>query len=67
MGFGHSSIRQAFQFAKLTGVKHLAPFHHDPAHSDDQLDRMFEEAIAEMQPSFSVTPSRERLSLDAVC
>jgi len=67
VGFGHSSLKQAFQFAQLTQVKHFVPFHYDPTHDDEQLDRMFEEARAEVQPSYVVTPSREGLSLDVVC
>ena len=59
VGFGHSSISQALQFAALAGVKQLAPFHHDPAHSDEDLDRLMAEAIAEAQPAFQVTPAME--------
>jgi phosphoribosyl 1,2-cyclic phosphodiesterase len=59
IGFGHSSIKHAFQFAHLSSVKHFAPFHHDPTHNDDTLDRMFEQTVGEMQPSYKVTPSRE--------
>jgi phosphoribosyl 1,2-cyclic phosphodiesterase len=67
VGFGHSSIRQAFQFAQLTGVKHFVPFHHDPAHSDEALDRMFAEVMADLRPAFTVTPSREGISLEVKC
>ena len=64
VGFGHSSIRHAFQFAELSSVKHFAPFHHDPNHNDDTLDRMFAQTIREMQPSYRVTPSREGLAIE---
>ncbi|HEU0293894.1 MAG TPA: MBL fold metallo-hydrolase [Anaerolineales bacterium] len=67
VGFGHSSIRHAFQFARLAGVKHFVPFHHDPAHSDEALDQMFAEVMAEMRPAFVVTPSREGVSLHVKC
>jgi phosphoribosyl 1,2-cyclic phosphodiesterase len=67
VGFGHSSIRHAFQFAKFSGVKHFVPFHHDPAHSDDELDRLFEEITAELHPDYAVTPSREGLSMEVFC
>lgn len=67
IGFGHSSIKHAFQFAELTDVKHFVPFHHDPTHSDDDLDRMFAEAITERDSTYAVTPSREGLSLEVVC
>ena len=64
IGFGHSSIHHAFQFATLSSVKHFAPFHHDPTHDDDALDRMFEETVGNMQPSYKVTPSREGLAIE---
>lgn len=67
IGFGHSSIRHAFQFAELTDVKHFVPFHHDPTHSDDELDGMFKKMIAETGSSYTVTPSREGLSLEVAC
>ena len=67
VGFGHSSIKQAFLFARLAQVKHLVPFHYDPTHSDDEMDRMFAEVKAEIQPSYMVTPSREGLSLEVAC
>ena len=64
IGFGHSSIRHAFQFAELSSVKHFAPFHHDPTHNDDTLDHMFAQTIREMQPPYRVTPSREGLAIE---
>jgi phosphoribosyl 1,2-cyclic phosphodiesterase len=66
IGFGHSSIKHAFQFAELTDVKHFVPFHHDPNHSDEELDRMFKEALAERSSAYQVTPSKEGLSLEVV-
>ncbi len=63
VGFGHSSIHHAFQFAELTSVKHFAPFHHDPTHNDDTLDRIFAQTIEDSRPSYQVTPSREGLSI----
>ena len=67
IGFGHSSIRQAFQFAQLTDVKQFAPFHYDPTHTDDELDRLFAQATAELHPTYTVTPSREGLTVEVVC
>ena len=67
IGFGHSSVRHAFQFAGLSGTKHFVPFHHDPTHNDNDLDRMFKQAIEEFEPAFAVTPSREGLSLEVDC
>jgi phosphoribosyl 1,2-cyclic phosphodiesterase len=59
IGFGHSSIQQSIQFAALAGVKTLVPFHHDPAHSDEDLDRLMAQAITAARPSFKVTPALE--------
>ena len=59
VGFGHSSITQAFEFAKLAEVKHLVPFHHDPSHNDDDLDRLSGETMAAVKPPFAVTPGTE--------
>ena len=67
VGFGHSTVRQAFLFAELAKVKHFVPFHYDPTHGDTDLDRMFEEAMAEVKPSYTMTPSREGLSLEVIC
>lgn len=64
IGFGHSSIHHAFQFAELTLVKHFAPFHHDPTHNDETLDRMFAQTIESIHPAYQVTPSREGLAIE---
>jgi phosphoribosyl 1,2-cyclic phosphodiesterase len=64
IGFGHSNMVQAFQFAELANVKHLVPFHHDPAHSDDQLDQMIVEATNEVVPNFDITPGLEGTMVD---
>ena len=59
VGYGHSSIGQALRFADLASVKALVPFHHDPAHSDEMLERMIAETIGELQPACAVTPGME--------
>lgn len=40
-GWGHSSMEDALQFASVAGVKHMLLAHHDPNHSDAQLNGMF--------------------------
>ena len=40
-------------------VKHLVPFHHDPGHTDADLDRLMDEAMAEAAARYRVTPARE--------
>jgi phosphoribosyl 1,2-cyclic phosphodiesterase len=40
IGWGHSALDDTLRFAALAGAKQLVPFHHDPAHNDDDLDSM---------------------------
>lgn len=54
-GWGHSSLVQTIQYAKLCEVDHLVSFHHDPNHSDRDLDRIIGESIDETRPTFTVT------------
>jgi phosphoribosyl 1,2-cyclic phosphodiesterase len=58
-GWGHSSIDDALRFAKLAQVAHMVPFHHDPAHNDDDIERIIGEAVAAFRPAFKVTPGAE--------
>lgn len=59
VGWGHSTMQDALAFAVQAGVKHFVPFHHDPAHDDDALDRMIGAAVKEVGPAFPVTPAAE--------
>ena len=59
IGWGHSSLDQTFDFATLAQVKHLVPFHHDPAHGDADIDRLISEAIAARPREYRITPGRE--------
>ena len=59
IGFGHSSLPHAFEFAAMVGARHFVPFHHDPAHTDDDLDAMIHGAVAALRPAFGVTPGTE--------
>ena len=38
VGWGHSTWQEAIKVAEAANVKTLVIFHHDPLHSDDQLD-----------------------------
>ncbi|HVL97386.1 MAG TPA: MBL fold metallo-hydrolase [Solirubrobacteraceae bacterium] len=40
LGWGHSPMADALTFARRAAVGSLVGFHHDPMHSDDQLDAM---------------------------
>lgn len=59
VGWGHSSLAQAFEFAELAEVRTLIPFHHDPSHTDDILDDIINESIGLAQPGFAVMPGVE--------
>jgi phosphoribosyl 1,2-cyclic phosphodiesterase len=59
VGWGHSAIGDAFAFAALARVRHLVTFHHDPAHTDDALDRLTADAVAAAQPAFTVSSGTE--------
>jgi len=44
IGWGHSSVAHAVDFARRTEASRLVLFHHDPARSDDELDRLGQHA-----------------------
>jgi phosphoribosyl 1,2-cyclic phosphodiesterase len=64
IGWGHSSLRHTLDFGALTDAKHVVPFHHDPSHSDVDLERLMREAIDEAKPRFRVTPAREGMTFE---
>ncbi|HVB76754.1 MAG TPA: MBL fold metallo-hydrolase [Candidatus Nitrosotalea sp.] len=46
VGWGHSSLDGALALARATGVARLAFFHHDPRHSDEDIDSLVADALA---------------------
>ena len=40
VGWGHSAISHTLKLAEATCVKRLVTIHHDPAHTDDDLDEI---------------------------
>jgi phosphoribosyl 1,2-cyclic phosphodiesterase len=64
VGWGHSSYRHAFEFAAYVGARSLIPFHHDPGHDDEMLDRLEENATRSMKPTFSVCSGCEGAVFD---
>ena len=56
VGWGHSGVADAMEFADKSGVRKLVLFHHDPYHTDDELEEVLLEARA-------IWPSAE----DRVC
>ena len=61
-GWGHSSIAHALAFAELAEVRHLVTFHHDPAHDDETLDRLYAAARRAAHP-FALTVAVEGLEI----
>jgi phosphoribosyl 1,2-cyclic phosphodiesterase len=59
VGWGHSSVEHAIAFTRLARARRLVPFHHDPAHSDADIERIFAEATEAYRPSFPVSPAAE--------
>ncbi len=58
-GWGHSRVSDAVGLAAMAKTRRLVTFHHDPAHDDDDLDAMLEQA-REMAPAgLEVLPGRE--------
>jgi phosphoribosyl 1,2-cyclic phosphodiesterase len=53
-GWGHSSLEQTMDFATLAGAKQLVPFHHDPDHTDADLDRLTAQAIETTKPDYRI-------------
>ena len=63
VGWGHSSIPQALQFAAQVGAKRMVSFHHDPDHDDSRLRLLHEEA-ARTNPAFELIPGTGGLTLE---
>jgi len=61
-GFGHSTYSMAIENAVNAGVKTLVPFHYNPTHTDDALDKIT--ANYEGRKDVLIRPSKEGLSLE---
>jgi ribonuclease BN (tRNA processing enzyme) len=62
VGWGHSTLTHAVTLARTAGARVLAPFHHDPAHDDDVLDRLFRSGVTGRR--VAIVPAREGLELE---
>lgn len=63
VGWGHSAIGDTVAFALHVGARRLVPYHHDPSHDDDQLDRMTAAAQTQARPACEVLAGREGATL----
>jgi phosphoribosyl 1,2-cyclic phosphodiesterase len=52
VGWGHSAVSHAVQFAQRSGARRVALFHHDPLHDDETVDSLAEAARAQANGSF---------------
>jgi len=64
VGWGHSAIDHTLAFARLARVKHLVTFHHDPAHDDDDIDRLTRDATSAARVTCAVTAGAEGAVFD---
>lgn len=64
IGWGHSTIDQAIEFAALADVHRLVLFHHDPAHDDKAIDNLHAAAVAKAAPRFPVLAAAEGTTLE---
>ncbi len=64
--WGHSTVAYALHVAGTAGVRRLALFHHDPAHTDRQVDRMAARARRLAAPArvADVTAASEGSTID---
>jgi phosphoribosyl 1,2-cyclic phosphodiesterase len=64
--WGHSTAAYAVLVARESGARRLSLFHHDPAHTDRQIDRMLSHArrIASRERSLEVSAASEGTSVD---
>lgn len=66
LGWGHTSIPVLLEIAYKAKVKQLALYHHDPQHSDIQLDEIWSESCESylsLDPPMNVFCAREGLSM----
>ena len=54
IGWGHSSLEDTFKFAEMCNVKQLELFHHDPLHTDVQLDALLNDSLKGRSFNFNV-------------
>ena len=64
VGWGHSAMEHVLAFTELVRARHLVTFHHDPTHSDDDVDRMTAAATSAKPAGFRVTVGAEGAVFD---
>jgi phosphoribosyl 1,2-cyclic phosphodiesterase len=56
VGWGHSTITQALRFAELCEVGRLVSFHHEPNHTDEEIDAHHTHVFQESEFSVGFEP-----------
>jgi phosphoribosyl 1,2-cyclic phosphodiesterase len=64
LGWGHSSMDDALKFSAIAEVKHLLLTHHDPSHSDDQLDHFLTNLKSRNNYSFPYELAAEGMEIE---
>ncbi|HEV8440114.1 MAG TPA: MBL fold metallo-hydrolase [Methylomirabilota bacterium] len=64
VGWGHSSLPQAVDFAAASRVQRLVTFHHDPGHDDLYLDRLMDQERHSSEPAIELIPGVEGATFD---
>jgi phosphoribosyl 1,2-cyclic phosphodiesterase len=59
IGWGHSSVDDAVAYARAVGAARLVLFHHEPRHSDEELERL-EHRACELAAGDGLTPTLAR-------
>jgi ribonuclease BN (tRNA processing enzyme) len=64
IGWGHCSMDDATRFASLAEVKHLLLAHHDPSHSESQLNEIFSELQKKISYPFKYELAAEGMEIE---
>jgi len=59
VGWGHSCVADTMAFARQSGARRLALFHHDPLHDDAAVASILEDARSQAGGSLEVEAARE--------
>ena len=63
IGWGHTSFSQLAKYAEMTEVSKLVTFHHDPSHTDDDLDQAHDK-LAESADGYDVVRGQAGLKMN---
>ena len=64
VGWGHSSVSHLVAFAEMTQPGRLVTFHHDPSHTDSDLDELHERLMGRVVNGTEVVPGMAGLTID---